>query len=682
MIITRLRLPSLAVICCALAPLFSACSNDATSTGETIVVLWWEGVPEQVAADAEQGNASVLPTLASLKGLRWHGAYYPSSNLSETRLASLLIEDGRFPSPAGPLDWGARRVPEGALASELRAAGYQRIASVSRAQLACLETQFDIFAAPPSNAAESAMQHDFALRALDPTLDKAFASNDNLFVLIATDVLARRDLPPAVDLAPHLRARLAPHVATRPEVVEMMQRLASEPAVAAEALREKLGRRRGDALWEALQTAEADARLSRVDRWLGDMLQRLERHGRLENLRLIVAGGTARDPWDVALGTNDEGRALLATLGMPLFYGPIQEIDLRTALRRGLSQPTDSADGPAASRERHPDPFVSRVTTRAGELSMVLRCRIEATDGAREENWISDADGDRPAPGSSSELHVEEFMRRVGADWQRHSLRVANAGDESARLELFMPEGEVASVDGLAQRRCAISLPGTSEVNVRTTRRRQDCLVTWTGTSVDLSTCSIGARRLADSDLPVVPEASTFAWDESQSEPRFAITGAGAWMNLRIGHAGDGEVEFGVEAWPPRLEPGDDWIDVSGDAHVVSHPLRPAARIVRGTAPLAIRLMRSANGRFGYCARIGGERIGLAHTRIDGQQAVAQGSVTILLSSGAWNDATLYGAAPQDSQHALELLGSPPRDPVTLPSAAERSLLLRAARIR
>ena len=96
------------------------------------------------------------------------------------------------------------------MARELREAGYVRLAAVSRAELACLDTQFDRLASPPPEAAPSALAHDFALRALDPAIEAALASDDKLFLLVATDVLARRDLPPALELAPHLTARLAP----------------------------------------------------------------------------------------------------------------------------------------------------------------------------------------------------------------------------------------------------------------------------------------------------------------------------------------------------------------------------------------------------------------------------------------------------------------------------------------
>ena len=103
---------------------------------------------------------------------------------------------------------------------------------------------------------------------------------------------------------------------------------------------------------------------------------------------------------------------------------------------------------------------------------------------------------------------------------------------------------------------------------------------------------------------------------------------------------------------------------------------------MRGTAPLEVSFLRKTNGRFGFAARIADRRVTAAGLSIDGRRALTTGSVTILVSSGAWNDAALYGAAPNGSSHALEWLGSPPKDPVTLPSAAERTFLLRAARTR
>lgn len=677
-------LRAIATLTCACFALLVACGDDDAGVRparETIVLLWWEGVPPQVSLVAEGGRAEALPTLSGLPDLRRHAAYYPSSDLSESRLATILVEDSRFPDPAGPLDWGARRVPEGALAAELREAGYKRLAAVSRAELACLDSQFDLFAAPPPEAAASALAHDFALRALDPAIDEALAGDDKLFLLVATDVLARRDLPPAEELAPHLSARLAPHARTSTEVAEMIERLDSEPAAAAEAIRELLRRRRGDPIWDALQAAEADVRLARVDRWLGRFLERLEEHGRRRNLRLIVAGGAARDPWDAALGTNDEGRALLCTLRMPLFHGPVQEADLREALRDVLRRGDDATvDEPM--RERGPEPFVTRVTTQAGRTSMVLRCYVEAPDSVREEVWISDVAGERPAPGTDSDLDIAGFVERVGDDWSRERLAARNFGSVAAELELLMPEGEQASFGAGVVRRASQSLAGGELARVRTTRRRPDFLATWTGSEVSEATCSVGTRRLLDTDLPVVFAATESARDAGDEAPRMTITGEGAWQRVRVGAEGDGVAEVVVEAWPPRESPDTDWVALLGDARVEPHPLRPAAWIVRGTAPLEVSFLRSSNGRFGFAARSAGRRVTAAEVNIDGMHAQAAGSVTILVSSGAWNDATLYGAAPIGSSHALEWLGSPPRDPVTLPSAAERTFLLRAARTR
>jgi len=660
--------------------LFVGCGGDSDSRErETIVLLWWEGVPPEVSLVEEGGRVAALPNLTSIDGLRRHAAYYPSSDLSESRLATVLIEDGRYPEPAGRLDWGARRVPEGALASELREAGYRRLAAVSRAELACLDTQFDLFAAPPLEAAPSALSNDFALRALDPALESALASDDKLFLLVAVDVLARRDLPPAALLAPHLSARLAPLAESDEDVTAMLARLAAEPVAAAEALREQLSRRRGAPLWDALQAAEADVRLARVDSWLGQFMTRLEAHGRRTKLRLIVAGGAARDPWDAALGTDDEGRALLCTLGMPLFYGPVQEHDLRAALRSVLRG--EAREGEAgANALRGPEPFVTRVTTHAGDSSMVLRCSTEPPVESREEIWISDVEGERPAAETDSELSVDELLQRVGVAWQRERIAAENRGTDAVELELLMPEGERASANGAALRRLSLQLDGVARV--RTTRRRPEFLATWTGPQVEVATCSVGALTLAQSDLPVVPQATEQDWDAEGGAPRIALLAEGPWQRVRLGAAGDGAAELIVESWPPRDAPSSDWIELSGDAALEPHPLRPAAWIVRGTAPLELSLLRRTNGRFGYCARIAGERVDAAATSLDGRRALARGSVTILVSSGAWNDAALYGAAPNGSQHALEWLGSPPRDPVTLPSAAERTLLLRAARTR
>jgi hypothetical protein len=680
-LIRRARsLRALGTLACACALLLVGCGSDSEpQERETIVLLWWEGVPPQVSLVEEGGRVAALPHLTSIDGLRRHAAYYPSSDLSESRLATVLIEDGRYPEPAGRLDWGSRRVPEGALASELREAGYRRLAAVSRAELACLDTQFDLFAAPPFEAAPSALANDFALRALDPALESALASDDKLFLLVAVDVLARRDLPPAALLAPHLSARLAPLAETDEEVPAMLARLAAEPVAAAEALREQLSRRRGAPLWDALQAAEADVRLARVDSWLGQFMTRLEAHSRRTNLRLIVAGGAARDPWDAALGANDEGRALLCTLGMPLFYGPVQEHDLRAALRSVLREEAREAEA-GANEERGPEPFVTRVTTHAGASSMVVRCYIETPVESREEIWISDVEGERSAEETGSELSVDEFLRRAGDAWQRDRIAAKHDGTEAAELELLMPEGERASSGGAAVRRLSLQLG--DEARVRTTRRRPEFLATWTGPQVEVETCSVGALTLAQSDLPVVPQATELDWDAEGDAPRFALLAEGPWQRVRLGAAGDGAAELIVESWPPREEPNSEWIALSGDAVVEPHPLRPAAWVVRGTAPLELSLLRRTNGRFGYCARIAGERVGAAATSLDGRRALARGSVTILVSSGAWNDAALYGAAPNGSQHALEWLGSPPREPVTLPSAAERTLLLRAARNR
>lgn len=674
-----------AVLLFACGALLSSCGDDATpSDRETIVLLWWEGVPPQVSSAAEGGRDAALPTLTSIADLRSHGAYYPSSDLSETRLTTILVEDGAYPEPAGLLDWGARRVPEGSLSRELRAAGYRRLAAVSRAELACLDRQFDLFVAPPPESAPSALTHDFALRALEPALKSALDSDDKLFLLVAVDVLARRDLPTPEELAPHLAARLTPLASTDADVAGMVARLGADPAGAAEALRELLRRRRGDPLWDALQNAEADARLARVDRWLGRFMERLERTGRRDRLRLIVAGGTARDPWDVALGTGDEARALLCTLNMPLFYGPVQERDLREALRAVLRDAANAtnASTTAAAQERHPDPFVSRVTTRAGSSAMVLRCRIESPTAAREAVWISDVEGERPADITDTELSAATLLERVEHDWQRDRIAARNAGPNDVELELLMPEGERASAGGAAERQLQVPLAAGNDAAVRTTRRRPDALITWTGTDVTESNCSVGGLALTASDLPVVPTATDEDWDVENDAPRFELIAEGPWQRARVGALGDGAVELIVEAWPPRVEPESDWIRATGDVRVDPHPLRPAAWIARGTAPLEISLQRRTNGRIGYCARIGGQRVAPSATRIDGRKALAQGSVTILVSNGAWNDAALYGAAPNGSAHALEWLGSLPRDPVVLPSAAERTLLLRAARTR
>lgn len=682
MITSARSLRAVGALACACAALFVACGGDPEpKQRETIVLLWWEGVPPHVSLAAEGGRVEALPALSALEDLRRHAAYYPSSDLSESRLATILVEESRFPEPAGPLDWGARRVPEGALARELREAGYRRFAAVSRAELACLDTQFDVFVAPPPEAAPSALAHDFALRALDPAIDEALASDDKLFLLVATDVLARRDLPPAAELAPHLSARLAPLAQTNAEVAEMLTRLESEPAAAAEAIRKLLLRRRGDPTWDALQAAEADVRLARVDRWLARLLERLERNGRRDRLRLIVAGGAARDPWDAALGTNDEGRALLCMLRMPLFYGPVQERDLREALRAVLRDGEAHAQARAAG-ERGPEPFVGRVTAHAGRSSLVLRCRLEEPEVVREEVWISDVAGERPAPGTESELDSATFLERVGVEWPRERLVARNQGTSEVELELFMQDGEQASFGDSVQRRVSNTLAGAELARARTSRRRPDLLATWSGTDVSEATCSVGSLRLMDTDLPLIVEATEQAREADGDAPRMTLTNEGAWQRVRLGAEGDGAAELVVEAWPPREAPGTDWIAVSSDARVDPHPLRPAAWVVRGSAPLEVSFLRRTNGRFGYAARLAGHRVPAAELDIDGMRAQAKGSVTILVSSGAWNDAALYGAAPNSSLHALEWLGSPPRDPVTLPSAAERTFLLRAARTR
>jgi len=227
------------------------------------------------------------------------------------------------------------------------------------------------------------------------------------------------------------------------------------------------------------------------------------------------------------------------------------------------------------------------------------------------------------------------------------------------------------------RREFVIDAEGLERAN--TTNRRPNLLATWQADGVMEEHCSIGSVPIHASDLPTVPSVSTEAWPEDE-EPRLDLVADGRWQSVRVGRKGDGPVELTVEAWPPRLvaDPAQ-WIVLTPGTRISAHPLRGGAWIVRGAAPLEMRLERKPHAQFGYCARVAGERIGPEQTRIDGFRAITAGEVTILLSGGAWNDAALYGAAPEGHPLGLRLLGKPPAHEVTLPSLAEREFLLRAA---
>ncbi|MCA8979216.1 MAG: hypothetical protein H6831_16775 [Planctomycetes bacterium] len=656
----------------------AACSSeDEPPPRDTIVVLWWEGVPPELCFDAAGASASATPTLARLECLRSVPNYVPSSDLSETRLTSVLAESGRIPAAMGLLDWGVRRRPEGPLARKLREAGYLRCAAVSRAELACLASQFDRFFAPPFGAAASASAHDAAWRALAPELDAALETDRPVFLLVATDVLARRAPPSPTELAPHLAARLErlesvqTSAEAREELADMRARLAADPAIAGEALRERLVRRRGDAYWDVLQAAEADARLARADAMLAGLLARLAETGRRDRLRLVVAGGAARDPWSAAIETNAGGAAPLYTLGLPRFDGIVQESDLRAALSAVVTQPA-RADARVA-RPSGPADLVA-VVARAGETRFLLT--LEAPDGSTEQ-WNSDVTGEARVA-SEPDVEVRPFPWRTA--WPVERVAARNAGAAAATLELTAEAGESVRVPDAKGK--SLELEGGGRVLLRASRWRPGFVARWRGTAITESDCAVGARTLAETDLPTVPRASADVWPEDGPAPRLDLAAAGAWREVTLGAEGDGPAELLVEAWPTRLEPDSVWLELSDGASLEPHPLRPGAWIARGEAPLVARILRSAGGELAFRAELGGVRVGASETRVDRKRAVAAGEVTILLSAGVWNDATLYGARPQGPALGLELLGPPPSAPITLPSAAERRFLLRASRTR
>ncbi len=684
------------------AAIFAACDDDEPPPApprDTIVVLWWEGVPPELMPGGESASAAATPTLSALAEAARVDGYVPSSDRSETRLATLLVESGALPTPAGLLDWGARRVPEGDLARALREAGYRRAAAVSRTELACLDAQFDLFAAPPADAASSGAAHDASYAALSPRLEPLLAGDDPLFLLVATDVLARRDAPPPAELAPHLVARLAPLAAEDEAFADATRRLTENPADAAEALREAWTRRRGGAAWDALQAAEADARLARADRALAALLQVLERHDRRERLRLVVAGGTARDPWSAALDANARGTAPLFTLGLPRLTGVVQERALRDALRSVLAEPAAAG----AERAAGAGPIV---IARAGETDVEFRCG--------DARWRSDVAGDRVVVAESDADPAGTIDDCVGAAWRPERFAASNGTGAAVKLRVVAEEGaRVGGPDG-ARGFVESELASGASLALRTSRARPAALVRWTAPGLVAADCFVGATRVDAGDLTVVPRASGEAWSEEDGAPSLDLFGSGAWRDVRLGAArpsaatdagsdapddapddsadgasADGAsaddaapraAELVVEAWPPRREPDADWIDALGDATVAPHPSRPGAWVVRGTEPLEVRVLRRAGGELGFCGRLDGARVPAAAVRVDGERALRAGSVTILLSAGAWNDPALYGAAPESAGCALRLLGTPPTAPVRLPSADEQRTLLRAAR--
>lgn len=674
-----------------------ACADEPPPPAprDTIVVLWWEGVPPELMPGGEAASAAATPTLTALAGAARVAEYRPSSDRSETRLATVLVEDGAVPSPAGLLDWGARRVPEGRLSRALREAGYRRAAAVSRTELACLDAQFDVFAAPPADAASSGMAHDAAFAALLPDLDRALASDDPVFLLVATDVLARRDAPAAAQLAPHLAARIAPLAQDDAELVDAIDRLTANPADAAEALREKWNRRRGDAVWDALQAAEADARLARADRALAALLDRLARHDRRERLRLVVAGGTARDPWSAALDANARGTAPLVTLGLPRMDGVVQERALREALSAVIDEPAaadarlGALDGPL-------------VLARAGETDVAFDCG--------DVRWRSDVTGDRAVTREGEPAPTAKLDDCVGAPWRPERVSATNGGDDAVKCRVLVEEGATVGGPDGPKRWIEADLAAGASIALRTSRARPAMLVRWTADGVVEADCAVGGASVLATDVATVFDASGDAWTEEDGAPRLDLSGTGAWRVVRVGAAADADAEANadddseastseastsegaanapapraaelvVEAWPPRLEPDADWIDALGDATVAPHSARPGAWVVRGTEPLEVRVLRRAGGELAFAGRLDGDRVTASGVRADGERARRDGSVTILLSAGAWNQPALYGAAPESARCALRLLGAPPTAPVVLPSAEEQRTLIRAAR--